>query len=47
MAVAGGDASLLVSQECAVLDYLCSGVRAGMKVPDPADPALQTIRVLA
>jgi arginine/lysine/ornithine decarboxylase len=31
----------------AVLDYLCSGVRAGMNLPDPADPSLQTIRVLA
>ncbi|OBH94163.1 aminotransferase class I/II-fold pyridoxal phosphate-dependent enzyme [Mycobacterium scrofulaceum] len=31
----------------AVLDYLCSGVRAGMNVPDAADPSLQTIRVLA
>ncbi|OJZ74433.1 ornithine decarboxylase [Mycobacterium paraffinicum] len=31
----------------AVLNYLCSGVRAGMNVPDAADPSLQTIRVLA
>ncbi|MCV7101646.1 aminotransferase class I/II-fold pyridoxal phosphate-dependent enzyme [Mycobacterium palustre] len=31
----------------AVLDYLCSGARAGMNVPDAADPSLQTIRVLA
>lgn len=31
----------------AVLDYLCSGVKAGMNVPDAADPSLQTIRVLA
>lgn len=31
----------------AVLDYLCSGVRAGMNIPDAADPSLQTIRVLA
>jgi arginine/lysine/ornithine decarboxylase len=31
----------------AVLDYLCSGVRAGMNLPDPADPSLQTLRVLA
>jgi arginine/lysine/ornithine decarboxylase len=31
----------------AVLDYLCSGVRAGMNVPDAADPSLETIRVLA
>ncbi|MCW2658938.1 MAG: ornithine decarboxylase [Mycobacterium sp.] len=29
-----------------VLNYLCSGVRAGMNVPDAADPSLQTIRVL-
>lgn len=31
----------------AVLDYLGSGVRAGMNVPDAADPSLRTIRVLA
>ncbi|OBH12860.1 aminotransferase class I/II-fold pyridoxal phosphate-dependent enzyme [Mycobacterium sp. E1747] len=31
----------------AVLDYLCSGVRAGMNVPDAADPSLRTVRVLA
>lgn len=31
----------------AVLNYLRSGVRAGMNVPDAADPSLQTIRVLA
>lgn len=31
----------------AVLDYLCSGVAAGMNLPDAADPSLQTIRVLA
>lgn len=31
----------------AVLDYLCSGVNAGMNLPDPADPSLNTIRVLA
>ncbi|MEB4209502.1 ornithine decarboxylase [Mycobacterium sp. 94-17] len=31
----------------AVLDYLCSGVNAGMNLPDAADPSLQTIRVLA
>ncbi|OBG27754.1 aminotransferase class I/II-fold pyridoxal phosphate-dependent enzyme [Mycobacterium sp. 852002-51057_SCH5723018] len=31
----------------AVLDYLCSGVRAGMNVPDAADPSLKTVRVLA
>jgi lysine decarboxylase len=31
----------------AVLDYLCSGVAAGMNLPDPADPSLETIRVVA
>ncbi|BCZ23746.1 hypothetical protein MYSE111917_08195 [Mycobacterium senriense] len=31
----------------AVLDYLCSGVNAGMNLPDAADQSLQTIRVLA
>jgi arginine decarboxylase len=31
----------------AVLDYLCSGVHAGMNVPDAADASLQTVRVLA
>lgn len=31
----------------AVLDYLCSGVNAGMNLPDAADPSLNTIRVLA
>jgi hypothetical protein len=39
-----------VPGEClndAVLDYLCSGVRAGMNVPDAADPSLKTVRVLA
>ncbi|MCV7153964.1 aminotransferase class I/II-fold pyridoxal phosphate-dependent enzyme [Mycolicibacterium pyrenivorans] len=30
-----------------VLDYLCSGVRAGMNLPDPADPTMATIRVVA
>jgi arginine decarboxylase len=29
------------------LDYLRSGVRAGMVLPDPADPELETIRVVA
>jgi lysine decarboxylase len=40
----------VVPGEClndAVLDYLCSGVRAGMNVPDAADPSLKTVRVLA
>jgi arginine/lysine/ornithine decarboxylase len=31
----------------AVLEYLCTGVRAGMNVPDAADQSLQTVRVLA
>lgn len=31
----------------AVLDYLRSGVQSGMHLPDPADPALKTIRVVA
>lgn len=31
----------------AVLDYLRSGLAAGMNVPDPADPALGTVRVTA
>jgi arginine decarboxylase len=29
-----------------VLDYLLSGLEAGMNLPDPADPSLQTIRVM-
>jgi arginine/lysine/ornithine decarboxylase len=29
----------------AVLDYLRSGLEAGMVLPDPADPSLDTIRV--
>ncbi|WP_282568691.1 ornithine decarboxylase [Arthrobacter sp. Helios] len=29
-----------------VIDYLRSGVEAGMVLPDPADPGLQTIRVV-
>ena len=28
-----------------VVDYLQSGLRAGMVLPDPADPTLETIRV--
>jgi lysine decarboxylase len=39
----------VVPGEClndAVLDYLCSGVHAGMNVPDAADPSLKTVRVL-
>ena len=30
-----------------LLDYLRSRVAAGMQLPDPADPALNTIRVVA
>jgi arginine decarboxylase len=30
-----------------LLDYLRSGLAAGMQLPDPADPRLQTIRVVA
>lgn len=30
-----------------VLRYLCTGIEAGMNVPDPADPALRTVRVCA
>jgi lysine decarboxylase len=29
----------------AVVDYLTSGVAAGMELPDPGDPTLQTVRV--
>ncbi|OBI91660.1 aminotransferase class I/II-fold pyridoxal phosphate-dependent enzyme [Mycobacterium sp. 1245805.9] len=39
----------VVPGEClndAVLDYLRSGVRAGMNIPDAADPSMETIRVL-
>ncbi|OBA96101.1 ornithine decarboxylase [Mycobacteriaceae bacterium 1482268.1] len=31
----------------AVIDYLRTGVAAGMNLPDPADPSLKTIRVVA
>jgi arginine decarboxylase len=31
----------------AVIDYLRSGLEAGMTVPDPADPTLHTLRVVA
>ena len=31
----------------AVVDYLCSGRAAGMNIPDPADPSLDTFRVVA
>jgi len=30
-----------------VLDYLVSGVQAGMLIPDAADPKLETIKVVA
>lgn len=30
----------------AVLEYLCSGARAGMNLPDAADASLQTIKVV-
>ncbi|MBT2566311.1 hypothetical protein J7I84_07350 [Arthrobacter sp. ISL-85] len=30
----------------AAIDYLRSGVEAGMVLPDPADPTLKTIRVV-
>jgi arginine/lysine/ornithine decarboxylase len=29
-----------------VLDYLCTGVRAGMVIPDAADPQLKSVRVM-
>jgi arginine/lysine/ornithine decarboxylase len=29
----------------AVVEYLLSGLEAGMVLPDPADPSLETIRV--
>lgn len=31
----------------AVLDYLVTGVQAGMNLPDPADPQMGSIRVMA
>ncbi|MGW0052214.1 hypothetical protein [Nocardia nova] len=33
--------------DAAVVDYLRSGVENGMNVPDPADPSLRTLRVVA
>ena len=30
-----------------LLEYLRSGLAAGMQLPDPADPSLQTMRVVA
>jgi arginine decarboxylase len=29
-----------------VIAYLLTGLRAGMTLPDPADPSLNTIRVM-
>lgn len=31
----------------AVIGYLRSGLQAGMMLPDPADPSMQTFRVVA
>jgi lysine decarboxylase len=31
----------------AVIDYLRSGLAAGMVLPDPSDPNLDTVRVVA
>lgn len=33
--------------DAAVVDYLRSGLESGMNVPDPADPSLRTLRVVA
>ncbi|UGT44181.1 PLP-dependent transferase [Nocardia yamanashiensis] len=33
--------------DAAVVDYLRTGIAAGMNVPDPADPELRTLRVVA
>jgi arginine/lysine/ornithine decarboxylase len=30
-----------------VIDYLLSGLAAGMVLPDPSDPSLETVRVSA
>jgi arginine decarboxylase len=30
-----------------LIKYLTSGLAAGMQLPDPADPSLHTIRVVA
>ncbi|HEY6397155.1 MAG TPA: hypothetical protein VIX82_06850 [Solirubrobacteraceae bacterium] len=30
-----------------VVEYLLSGLKAGMVLPDPADPSLETVRVTA
>ncbi|WP_321164382.1 hypothetical protein [Arthrobacter sp. Edens01] len=29
-----------------VIDYLVSGAKAGMVLPDPADPSMETVRVV-
>jgi hypothetical protein len=34
------------SRDDAVIDYLRSGVEAGMELPDPADPQIEQIRVV-
>ena len=31
----------------AVLDYLTSGGTAGMRIPDAADPSMETVRLVA
>jgi arginine/lysine/ornithine decarboxylase len=41
-AIAPGE---VITQE--VLDYLASGVKAGMLIPDAADPEIFSIRVVA
>ncbi|WP_157104177.1 hypothetical protein [Nocardia kruczakiae] len=33
--------------DAAVLDYLRSGLAAGMRLPDATDPTLSTVRVVA
>ncbi len=33
--------------DAAVVEYLRTGIEAGMNVPDPADPSLRTLRVVA
>jgi arginine/lysine/ornithine decarboxylase len=33
--------------DSAVIEYLRSGLEAGMALPDPADPTLRTFRVVA
>jgi arginine/lysine/ornithine decarboxylase len=45
---AGVDDRVLASAlNDAVIDYLRSGVDAGMNLPDPADPSAQKFRVVA